>query len=107
VQAEFRLRPCDQFTTDALLLEVAVDRDVREVTTVHPVHHRAGNADECIFRPRGDGQIGIGDHGGNAIGIVNGPALRQSRAAKDVSELLCRDGFVDFVSHHFLNRTAS
>ena len=86
--------------TDAAALPGFVNGEVGEVTAVGVVGNGAGDADEAVVVPGGNEQVGVLQHGVNALGFSERAARAKAGLLQQRDELGAADGVVGTVSEH-------
>lgn len=84
----------DQPFPDALPLVLGIDRQIRQIGDVAEVRQGAGDADQAVAVPGGDGQAGVLQHAGEDVGPVDRPAFAQGRPPVEVDGSFDADGGV-------------
>lgn len=94
-RAELGLRVGDEFDADALALIGHVHRQIGQVAAVGEVGDGAGHADEQLPVPGGHGQVGVSQHAGDGLGVIDRAALGQGGAVEEVDEIRLGQGSCD------------
>lgn len=90
-QDEFRVRSfafgtADELLADALMLEGLIDGQIRQIGAVHDIADRPRHPDQLPIDPCGHKQIRVGQHAGDAIGIIDGSAFSQCGTVQHINE---------------------
>src|SRR5690606_14397127 len=104
-QAEFAtwaqrlLGLADQLPADTTMLVGSIHRQVRQITGVVKVGHRAGDADQLVSIPCGNSEVCMLEYAFNAFFVIHRALLGQCLSRQHINELFRDDWLVDPVLH--------
>ena len=80
LRATFHLGQTNQFAADSATLMGNSHRQIREVGTITEISGTTGNAHQQVAVSRRNDEIGVREHGGEAMALIHRAAVRQSRS---------------------------